>query len=344
LDKQIQLEQFLGTQTSDGNINEEAGLVIGSESSEESEKSDWEAKYPNIALATEYLVSGPAFKQYVVNMKTFLRLEVGPSTLQEQVVKGDVRTVTRLLQQHFHEVALDEFDWLHELVDIGCEFEEMAKLLIDSEAGSPWILTDAPPTYLLKPHHRWHQKNCVHKGGRKIETAPKVINENTPKAIGHEPERGMTRVKESIGKWCGLAGVLPLNDEQDTLEWMRWTSCVQFTGEENSVAWVSYAEEDFPAKPGIRLARIIDTLRRTCSAICILQESDLICDDFTVLKIDKRKELCIELSQINVELIEELYLILQTLEEGMLRDPTNLVRLKICSLAAEVFVSMFGVQ
>lgn len=136
----------------------------------------------------------------------------------------------------------------------------------------------------------------------------------------------------------------PLADEQDTPEWMRWTSCVQFTGEDNSVAWVSYAEADFPAKPEIRMARIIDTLRRTCSAVGFLQESDFICDGFTVLKFDTGKELCIELSQINVEPIEELYLILETLEEGMLQDPTNLVRFKICSLAAEVFVSMFGEQ
>jgi hypothetical protein len=160
-------------------------------------------------LATYFLVGGPAFKQYVANVRTFLRLEVGPSTLQEQVVKGNVEVVTRLLQQHFHEVALDEFDWLHELVDIGCKFEEMAKLLIDNEAGSPWILIGAPPTDLLTPRRRWHHQNCVHKGGYKIETAPRVISANTPKAIGHKPERGMTGVKESIGKWCGLAGVLP---------------------------------------------------------------------------------------------------------------------------------------
>ncbi|RDL41517.1 uncharacterized protein BP5553_01496 [Venustampulla echinocandica] len=349
-DKQIQLERLLGTQISDENIDEEAGLATDSESSEESEKSDSEgsdfadkeAKYPNVALATDFLVGGPAFKQYVTNVRTFLRLEVGPSTLQEQVVKGDVKSATRLLQQHFHEVAIDEFNWLHELVDIGCEFEEMAKLLIDSEAGSPWILMSAPPTDLLIMCRRWHRENCVHKGGHKIETAPRVISANTPKAISHEPERGMTGVKESIGKWCGLAGVLPLADEQDTVEWMRWTSCVQFTGEDNSVAWVSYAEEEFPAKPEIRLARIVDTLRRTCSAIGFLQESDLICDGFTVLKLDTGKELCIELSQINVEPIEELYLIIKTLEEGMLHDPTNLVRFKICSLAAEAFVSMFG--
>jgi hypothetical protein len=89
------------------------------------------------------------------------------------------------------------------------------------------------------------------------------------------------------------------------------------------------------------LSRIIDALRRTCSAVHFLQESGLLCDRFTVLKFDG-KALCIELSQIHVEPIEELYLILKTLEEGMLQDPTNVVRFKICSLATEAFVSMFG--
>lgn len=181
-----------------------------------------------------------------------------------------MRAVTSILEQHFREVALDEFDWLYELVDIGCQFEEMAKLLIDGEAGSPWILIDTPPANLVVPRRRFYQENCVHKGGHKLDTIPKVISTNTMKAIGRRLQKEATGVKDGVGKLCGLAGVRPLVDEHDKPEWMRWTSCVQFMGEENSVAWVSYAELGYPAYPEIWLSRIIDTLRRTCSAIGFL--------------------------------------------------------------------------
>jgi hypothetical protein len=58
---------------------------------------DNNTKHPNIVLATKFLVSGSVFKQYMANIMAFLRLEVGPSTLQEQV-KGDIKEVTRFLQ------------------------------------------------------------------------------------------------------------------------------------------------------------------------------------------------------------------------------------------------------
>ncbi|KAL5321295.1 hypothetical protein ACEPPN_012110 [Leptodophora sp. 'Broadleaf-Isolate-01'] len=175
---------------------------------------------PAASLSTKPTL--PAIRLTTTDHFALLRLEVGPSTLQEQVVEGDVKVVTGLLQQHFDEVARDEFDWLHELMDMGCKPEEMAKLLIDGEAGSPWILMGAAVTDLLIPLYKLHRKNCVHNGGYKIETAPRVIRPNTPKAI--------TGVKGSIGRRYGLAGVLPLVDGQETIEWMRWTSRREFCG------------------------------------------------------------------------------------------------------------------
>jgi hypothetical protein len=67
-----------------------------------------------------------------------------PDTLQEHIVKGDITPVAKILENHFEDVAQLDFDWLHELLDIGCSFEEMARLLIDGENASPWILLDHP--------------------------------------------------------------------------------------------------------------------------------------------------------------------------------------------------------
>ena len=127
---------------------------LASNPSEESESSSegsnsvhGEAKYPNMELATEFLLGGSPFKQYKTNIRNFLRLDSemwSPDTLQEHIVKGDITPVAKILENHFEDVAQLDFDWLHELLDIGCSFEEMARLLIDGENASPWILLDHP--------------------------------------------------------------------------------------------------------------------------------------------------------------------------------------------------------
>lgn len=115
-----------------------------------------EAKYPNVNLATDFLLGGTPFRQYKNNIRGFLRLDPELwtlDTLQQHVIKGDVTPVSKILEDHFEAVAQLEFDWLHELLDIGCSFQEMARLLIDRENASPWILLDQPisveATYVL---------------------------------------------------------------------------------------------------------------------------------------------------------------------------------------------------
>jgi hypothetical protein len=92
-------------------------------------------------LATEFLLGGSPFKQYKTNIRNYLHLDSevwSPYTLQEHIVKRDITPVAKILEIHFEDVAQLDFDWLHELLDIGCSFEDMARLLMDGENPFPW--------------------------------------------------------------------------------------------------------------------------------------------------------------------------------------------------------------
>jgi hypothetical protein len=151
-DKKSQIERLLGPQKD--NETHEPVHGAASNPSEDSESGSelsnfledfYETKYPNMDLATDFLLGGAPYKQYKLNLRIFLRLDAGvwePATLQEFILREDVTEVAKLLEDHFEEVAQLEFDWLHELLDIGCHYEEMARLLIDGKNASPWIIID----------------------------------------------------------------------------------------------------------------------------------------------------------------------------------------------------------
>jgi len=88
-------------------------------------------------------IPGAPFNQYKTNLRSFLRLGSGaitswtPAVLQKYVTEGNISKVSKVLEEHFDDVAKLEFDWLHEMLDIGCNYDEIARLLIDGENASP---------------------------------------------------------------------------------------------------------------------------------------------------------------------------------------------------------------
>jgi hypothetical protein len=147
-DKQSQLDRLLG----EYNVEEHEQDDLSEESdNSDSVGSDEETKYQNVDIATEFLVGGAPFEQYKLNLRSFLRLDASPTRLQELIITGNITAVTTLLSTRFDEVAQLEFDWMHELLDIGCSFEEIARLLIDSEQASPWVLLDRRISITSKP-------------------------------------------------------------------------------------------------------------------------------------------------------------------------------------------------
>jgi hypothetical protein len=207
--------------------------------------------------------------------------EIGPSTLKECVIKGDVTPVIGLLEQHFEEVAQQEFDWLHELSDIGCSFEEIARVLVDGEAASPWIPIEIPLSAPKPPSIGFHQPNCVHAGGHKIDTTPRV---NLVGLVSIQQAPPMFKIKEMIGAYCGIAGVLPPNSS--TPGWSS-SSSVRFTGQQNSVAWISYGDARLIySNSEAILGDILGALDSILCAIGFLQEVGLCCDSFTILHLN----------------------------------------------------------
>ena len=65
----------------------------------------------------------------------------GPDALHEAVRRFDVQAVEDLLTRAFNDVARDDWNWLHELVEIGYGYQDIAKLLVD-EKKSPWIFIE----------------------------------------------------------------------------------------------------------------------------------------------------------------------------------------------------------
>ncbi|TAQ90304.1 hypothetical protein B7494_g1364 [Chlorociboria aeruginascens] len=79
-----------------------------SDDSEPDESDFAETGYPNIELAIKFLVGSTLYKQYKANICNLFRLDVdvsAPISLHEHVVRGDVDAVTRLLEDHFEDIA-----------------------------------------------------------------------------------------------------------------------------------------------------------------------------------------------------------------------------------------------
>ena len=55
------------------------------------------------------------------------------------VIHSDTSLVTDLLKQKASELAFD-FEWLTELIELGYSVEDIATVLIEEEAESPWLL------------------------------------------------------------------------------------------------------------------------------------------------------------------------------------------------------------
>jgi hypothetical protein len=66
-------------------------------------------------------------------------LTASDDTLMKAVIKSDTGLVTDLLKQKASELAFD-FEWLTELIELGYSVEDVATVLIEEEAESPWLL------------------------------------------------------------------------------------------------------------------------------------------------------------------------------------------------------------
>ena len=342
-DKRSQLERLLEPMTGQTFYDwEDERSSQGYEDSDDSDSDQSnfaDIKYPNAGLATEFVVEGDPYKKYKDSLRNFLHLDAGvwgPVTLHDYVVKGDTQAVTKLLTEHFDDVAQLEFDWLHELLDIGCMYEEMARLLIDGENASPWISFDQPVTVDAAMKVDFHQPNCVHSGGQKLDMAPRLIR-TISLQIQDRPE--ISTVNETISRLCGIGGALPPADNSEDLDSAKYGQATQVKFSlDNGVAYVRLGS--FDPNPAIsrQAAHVISELRRAITAIGFLQHCGLCCDAFTILRIKGTANgpPYIELRTINVKLLERLRANL----ESWIANP-NVALLDSCALSANIILAEF---
>jgi len=82
--------------------------------------------------------------------------------------QGKPEALEKLFEGAFDEVAVDDYLWLGELKAAGMTHQEIAELLFDDFAGSPWIRWKAPAetelstaqacdvNFHIQGCHRWH--------------------------------------------------------------------------------------------------------------------------------------------------------------------------------------------
>ena len=210
----------------------------------------------------------------------------GPNFLREAINRFGEQAVEDLLTQAFNDVARDDFNWLHELVEIGYGYQDIAKLLVD-EKKSPWIFIEPierSNAGVIMDHH--HQAVCVHQGGDEITLSPRLIaDDEAIRHIGkcHKPDlTEMESIKRHVASSCGLAGVIPvLNDRQRSID------TVAFDGDDSAVASVAYGLDLSHTTSTIQecLLRVVAALERLVDIVSWLQQNGLCCNSFTILKL-----------------------------------------------------------
>ena len=135
---------------------------------------------PDLEVNNKFSAMRSKLKEYIEDGKSSLTAEPfethkntvrrffhpgSPRMLQELIAKGAIDDVTEVLAKDFNVVACGEFHWLHDLVDSGCGMREIAELLVDVEASTPWLYFDSIIGYqhaMLSPDSHYHYHSCVH--------------------------------------------------------------------------------------------------------------------------------------------------------------------------------------
>ena len=229
-----------------------------------------------------------------------------PDALREAVDRFDVQAVKDLLTQAFNDVAVDDLSWLHELMELGYDYQDIAKLLLDEKA-SPWIFIESIESTKAGIIVDHHQKCCVHQGGNEVTFSPRLITED--EAICHfgnchkSDLTEMDAIKRKVATSCGLAGVVPvLNDHQ------AWISSVAFDGDDPMTASVAYELDLSQTASTIQdyLLRVGAALDRLVDIVSWLQQNGFCCNSFTILKLSAEIGR-VELIQVPFSLIQLLF-------------------------------------
>lgn len=238
--------------------------------SEDVEDENGPIRFEQLQTVISFLTKGSSYE----DLKSNLNLLVHPPTsIPDAIQLGGVRSLRKLLEKRFNEIAIGEYAWINELREAGYSYYEIADLLYQDETDAPWIyfeLEDHNPLELY-PKDGEHVKNCAHCCFDDATT----LDELQTQSFCLEESTG----SEEIQKLCGLAGIIPVSRDPG-----EWNGAVTFK-DENSVAVISYAKFRENGEIDTRevLNRITTVLDWACVAAGHMQASGLCCDSFTVI-------------------------------------------------------------
>jgi hypothetical protein len=219
-------------------------------------------------------------------LQKFDRLaRVGPDALQEAVKQLDEQAVQNLLSVAFSSVARGRFQWLHELVEMGYSYEDIAQLLLDDENESPWIFIQPTGKFKFTINVDLHQTFCVHQGGNELTLSPKLVTEDEDlgRIVNYGSSGLLERetIKREIATSCGLAGIIPVSSNCQ-----EWVGFVSFDTHNHDIASVSYELYGPNTTSTIHgyLTRVETALERLVNVLGWLQQNGLCCNSFTILK------------------------------------------------------------
>ncbi|MCJ1399545.1 hypothetical protein MMC11_002747 [Xylographa trunciseda] len=210
------------------------------------------------------------------------------SILRKAVERMDVQMVQDILTYSFADVARDDYYWLHELVEMGYQYPDIAQLLVLEKRESPWIFIKIKPTERLRSTFvvDLHQAFCVHQGGNELTFSPRLIVEDEDiRHITNRPNSdlpGLNSIKREVAAFCGLAGDIPVSSDRQ-----EWIGSVTFDAEDSAVAYVTYEIKISQTTSIIQdyLLRVEAALERLVNIIARLQQNGLCCNSFTTLKL-----------------------------------------------------------
>ncbi|KAI9840817.1 MAG: hypothetical protein M1837_001290 [Sclerophora amabilis] len=283
---------------------DELGFVDQDQSCDESEDSDndfstefYEFSVSEIDSMMHLLTTGLSYSQYKTSLQELAHRQCSPHVLRSVMRLGIVDALRGVLERHFEALAVKEFEWLKELRSLGYGYYDIAELLLDDMSNSPWIYFTQPEPQQVSIQSDFHTSNCVHQGGRRTSSAPKLIVadfENTED------------LKKIIAEHCGLAGVVPKSRDL-----RAWTGLVTFLDKDRSTASITYATTDFRHE---LVSRVCEALQRFCGIATYLQKKGLCCNSFTVLRYATiNGHTVIELRPLSFGLAFDLFVVLQLL-------------------------------
>ena len=223
------------------------------------------------------------------------------SELQKTIKTLDAQRLRQLLEGDFEHMALDDFEWLHELREMNYSFQEIAELLIDEERYSPWIIFSPQERSKSIIATDLHQSNCVHQGGQEHAPSSAALTSDEIGLI-HSDLPDSLSVKRAIAESCGLAGIRPISHNRS--EWVGRAisephndSVVSMTYETNDQGLLSTSKELF--------FRIDEALESLLDTLAWLQDTKLCCNSFIVLSFSSALQ-SVKVASISFLLITEL--------------------------------------